>query len=280
MAAHSASAAGTAVVPGQGRVDVIRRGARSVVTRAAATSPLRLLTPGNHGPAAWIYAATYGGGLVDGDALRMDLSIGAGATAMLSTQASTKVYRSPRGTSSEIDATVASGGLLALLPDPVVCFAASRYRQAQRVHLEDAAALVLVDWLSSGRRAAGERWKFDRYDSRLEVRRNGRLALLDATALDADSGSLIERAGRFNVLCTVVLIGPAVRSHAARAVSAVSAVPVEKRAAILAGASPLGDDGCIVRIAGIAFEDVAALVRRHLDFVPTLLGDDPWARKW
>lgn len=250
------------------------------MTRAVATSPLRLLTPRNHGPAAWIYAATYGGGLVDGDALRLEVSIGAGATAMLSTQASTKVYRSPRGTSSELDATIGAGGLLALLPDPVVCFADSRYRQAQRVRLEEDATLVLLDWLSCGRRAAGERWKFDRYESRLDVRRNGRLALLDATALEADSGSLLERAGRFNVLCTIVLIGPAVRAEAARSVSSVSSLPLEKRAAILAGASPLGDDGCIVRIAGIAFEDVAAVVRRHLDFVPVLLGDDPWARKW
>lgn len=270
----------TASFAGHGRVEVVRRGPRSVVTRAAAASPLRLLTPRNHGQAAWIYAATYGGGLVGGDAVRLDVAVGAGATAMLSTQASTKIYRSPRGASSDIDATVGAGGLLALLPDPVVCFASSAYRQTQRVHLQEDAGLVLVDWLSSGRRAAGERWRFDRYSSRLEVHTNGRLALLDATALEADSGNLLERAGRFNVLCTVVLIGPALGVHAARAVSSISSLPVEKRSAILAGASPLRDDGCIVRIAGIAFEDVAALVRAYLDFVPAVLGDDPWARKW
>ena len=64
--------------PGRGRVEIVRRGERSVVTRAVATSPLRLLTPRNHGRGAWVYTATYGGGLVDGDAIQLDISVGAG----------------------------------------------------------------------------------------------------------------------------------------------------------------------------------------------------------
>ena len=50
-----------------------------------------------------------------------------------------------------------------------MCFAGSSYRQEQRVDLHDAANLVFVDWLSSGRHAAGERWQFDRYESRTVI---------------------------------------------------------------------------------------------------------------
>ena len=113
--------------------------------------------------------ATYGGGLVDGDAMRLEISVGPGAMAMLSTQASTKVYRSAGGSSSELDARVAPGALLAVLPDPVVCFAASAYRQSQRLRLDRGAGLVLVDWLSSGRRATGDRWQSTEYTSRIAV---------------------------------------------------------------------------------------------------------------
>lgn len=268
---------------GSGSLAVERRGGRSIVTRAIAVSPLKLLTPRNLGGGAWIYAATYGGGLVDGDAVRLDLSVGADATAMLATQASTKVYRSPRppqGTSYELNAMVSSGGLLAVLPDPVVCFAASTYRQEQRIRLEAGAGLVFMDWVSAGRRAAGERWQFDSYSSRLEVHQDGRLALFDSMALDGQDRQLESRMGRFNVLCVLVLAGPASAPHALSALSMVSSIPVERRARILTGASRVGEKGCIIRIAGVSFEDVAAAARDYLRFVPSLLGDDPWARKW
>lgn len=272
-----------ALAPGAGSLEVVRRAGRSVVTRAAAASPLRLLTPRNHGSAAWIYAATYGGGLVGGDAVSLDLSVGPGATAMLSTQASTKVYRSPRGTSHTLTATVSSGALLALLPDPVVCFASSTYRQQQRVRLEGDAALVLMDCVSSGRHARGERWCFDRYASRLEVYLDGRLVVLDSIALDPEDGDLPTRLGRFNAIAFIAIAGAGVATCASHALAAVGAMTVEKRSDLVIGGSPIGPegrDGCIVRLAGVRFEDVAAAARGLLQFLPSRLGDDPWARKW
>jgi urease accessory protein len=98
---------------------------RTVVTHAYATSPLRLLMPANPGDAAWVYTSSFGGGLVDGDRLVVDADVGLGASVFLSTQASTKVYRSPGGTSTELHARVAGGALLVVAPDPVVCFAES-----------------------------------------------------------------------------------------------------------------------------------------------------------
>jgi urease accessory protein len=140
--------------PGTGFLDIARVGPRSVVLRAYATSPLRLLTPRNHGAAAWVYASSYGGGLLGGDALRLRLNIGAEASAFVSSQASTKIYRSgDSSSSSHLTADVAAGGHLVLWPDPVVCYAGSAFRQTQRIDLAHNAALVLVDTVSSGRRA-------------------------------------------------------------------------------------------------------------------------------
>ena len=48
----------------------------TVLTRASATSPLKLLNPRNAGASAWVYAATYGGGLVGGDSLSMRVEVG------------------------------------------------------------------------------------------------------------------------------------------------------------------------------------------------------------
>jgi urease accessory protein len=259
---------------------VIRDSERSVVSRALATSPLRLLTPANHGHASWIYTSTYGGGLVDGDAMSLNVTIGARACAFLSTQASTKVYRSPHGTNVEMSADVRDDGLLIIVPDPVVCFAASRYRQVQQVDLTSRAGLVLVDWVTSGRRASGERWVFDEYSSRTTVRHSGRLVVHDAVALRADDGNLATRTGRFDVLALLVIAGVSLQREAAALASHINSEPLTRRADLLLSAAAMGETGCVIRMAGRSVEQVGARLRQFLGFVPALLGDDPWSRKW
>jgi urease accessory protein len=268
---------------GGGALDVVRRGARSVVARAYAASPLCLLTPRNHGHAAWAYTGSLGGGLVGGDAIQLRIGVGAGASAFVSTQASTKVYRSAEGTSVALDGAVAAGAQLIVWPDPVVCFADSRYDQRQAFALERGASLVVVDGMTSGRRGSGERWRFDRYTSRLTVSYDGRLVLADAVALSADEGMLASRMGRFDVLCTVAVVCEAddpLHAEADRMLAAIRSQPLERRADLLVGGAPLGGGGCVVRLAGRSAEDVGRAVTGLLSFVPRLLGDDPWARKW
>jgi hypothetical protein len=56
--------------------------------------------------------------------------------------------------------------------------------------------------------------------------------------------------------------------------------PIERRPDQLLTATALGDDGCLVRIAGTSVERVWRAIRDMLDFVPPLLRDNPWNRKW
>lgn len=258
---------------------------RSSVIRAYAESPLKWLTPGNGGNAAWVFAASYGGGLVGGDHLALEIDVAAGASALLSTQASTKVYRSATGASTSLTARVGADAVLVSLPDPVVCFAGSSYRQSQAFELEASGALVALDWMTSGRRGSGERWAFDGYASTTSLRIDGRLVVYDAVRLDRSDGELAARAGRIDVLAMAVLAGDRLAAGAARVLAAVSAMPVARRAGIIVSAAPLpglalAGPGCLVRVAGAHVEDVRRVLRGLLDFVPGLLGDDPWARKW
>src|SRR5262249_38185959 len=159
------------LAPGEGVCEVARRGAGSAVVRLAARSPLRLLTPRNHGGAAWVVTTSYGGGLVDGDALRIALRVGPGAAAYLATQSSTKVY--PGAASQTIVADVGDGGLLVSLPDPVVCFAGARYRQDATIRLGAGAGLVWLDGLTAGRAARGGRGRFAGHRARTRIERGG-----------------------------------------------------------------------------------------------------------
>jgi urease accessory protein len=277
--------ASTRAAGGRGSVVVSRGPRASVVTRAYAESPLKWLTPRSRGDAAWVFASSYGGGLVGGDRLAIDVRVEAGAGALLSTQASTKAYRSPRGVESHLTASVDDGGLLVSLPDPVTCFAGSSFRQTQAFHVHPAAGLVALDWMTSGRRGSGERWAFVEYASATTVRIGGRVAVHDAVRLTAADGDLADRLGRFDVLALIVIAGERLAADAARAVAAVAERPVTRRAPVVVSAAPMpgiapAPPGCVVRLAGERVEDLRAAVRALLDFVPARLGDDPWARKW
>ena len=175
---------------------------------------------------------------------------------------------------------VGRDGLLVLVPDPVVCFASSVYHQTQRANVAEGAGLVLVDWVSSGRRASGERWMFDEYVSRTIVRYKGRLVLHDATALRSADGDLAVRMGRFDVLALVAIVGEAMRSESLALIAQVAEAPIVRRADELIAAAPLGEIGCVLRVAGRSVEHVGRRLRQLLGFVPGLLGDDPWSRKW
>jgi urease accessory protein len=264
---------------GRGRVVFERAGARTVLAAVRAESPLRLLTPRNHGRAAWVIAASFGGGLVDGDAVRIEVDVGRGAAGLLGTQASTKVYRCPTATSrQEMRARVGDGGLLVSIPDPVACFAGARYAQIVDVALAPAASLVLIDAFTAGRTARGERWDFLRYAARTTVTRAGAPLFEDAIVLDPAHGDLRPRMGRFEAFATIALFGP---EAAALRDAALEASPLPRRgAALVQSASPIGADGAVVRVAGASAEAVTIAVRAQLAGLAELLGDDPFARKW
>jgi len=271
---------------GSGRVEVARVAGRTVPVRLSACSPLKLLAPrplgGGGGDAAWIFASTYGGGLVGGDAIDVDVTCGPGTRTLISTQASTKVYRTAGlPCRQSLAARVADDAVLVVAPDPLVCFAGSWLEQRQRIELSGTASLVLVDSLASGRVARGERWAFDRYRSTIEVAVDGVPVFRDAMLLDPADGPLAAplRMGRFDCLAMVVLLGPAVAGAAKQVLAFVNTQPAPARSPLLFAASPL-PGGAVLRVAGPRTEVVGQWLREQLDVVPALAGEDPWARKW
>jgi urease accessory protein len=74
-------------------------------------------------------------------------------------------------------------------------------------------------------------------------------------------------------------MGPSIDSHAEAILRNVDGRPLTGRSNLIVGASRIGVGGCVLRMAGTSVEDVWHEVRRHLTFVPRLLGDDPWTRK-
>jgi len=281
-AAEALVTAARAGAPGRGALAFARVAGATALVRCQARSPLKILVPRQRGRSAWAFLATYGGGLVAGDRIEVTIEVGPGAVAMLSTQAETKVYRSPPGLSCAqvLRAQVARDGVLLLLPDPVSPFAGARYVQEQQLELEEGASLLYLDALVAGRAARGEQWAFEEYRSRTEVKVRGDLLLGDALVLGPGAGpSLAHRLGRYQALAVAALMGPAFTGATAALLERVGRAPAEARAAVLATASAL-PGGALLRAAAVSAEHLTLFLREALSFVSELLGGDPFRHRW
>lgn len=246
--------------------------AGSAVHRARPAGPLRLLCPRRPGGAAWVVAGNLGGGLVDGDDLALDIRVGRGATCVVTTQASTKVYRGRTRQRTTVRADEAAAVIVA--PDPVVPFRGAELAQATSIELAAGASLVLVDTLTAGRLAYGERWSAARIDSALDVAIAGEPRLIDRLVLDGDVAARMQR---FAALATCVLVGPRAAGPAARQLAQL-ARPAPRAPIVVAG-SPLAD-GAVFRIAGERVDLVTGAVRALIGEACAQLGAIPWQRRW
>ena len=269
--------------PGQGILEIACVGGQSVVTRARCVYPLKLFTPTRQGGIAWVYTSNYGGGLVDGDHTRLVMKIGRGATCVMNTQSSTKVYKNRSGMScaQNLKAIVSKDAILVVTPDPTTCFAGALFEQRQQFELESGATLVLVDWLTSGRRACGECWAFSRFYSRTDISLAQERLLADRLLLDPNNGPLDSPycLGRFHCLACVIVVGGRLDREIQAILGNVNSQPINTDSQLIEAASPIRY-GVLLRILGTSTEQVGRLLRKRLNFLRDFLGETPWSRKW
>lgn len=270
------------VATGAAHLEVRHVSGRSVVTRSHATAPLKLLTPRRRGGAAWIYLSTFGGGLVAGDRVQLYADIHPGATAVLTTQAATKVFHQQEGVGAEqaLQAAVAPGATLVVAPDPLTCFADAAYEQRQTFDLVGDASLVLLDWVTCGRAARGERWTFDRYDSRNRIRQDGREIVFDRLRLDAALHPPADAfaAGPFDVIASLFFVGPAAQAGVAETAAWIAGQDSLDADRLQASFSPQ-EWGGVLRVMGLRTQRVSSVLRQRLDFLEPLLGMGVWSRR-
>jgi urease accessory protein len=221
--------------------------------------------------------------MVGGDEIELDVQVNNNAIAVLGTQASTKIYKDQtgRGCKQLIRARVADQAILVAVPDPVTCYRDAAFDQTQSIYLAGDASLVLVDWVTSGRRDAGEIWDFSQYRSSIQIYRDEQLQLLDTILLDSNDGALTAeyRLGRFHCLATVVLAGPKMVEFSETIIAELKKEEPTQRGQLIESMSPF-DDGFVLRILGETTEMTSNRLKLRLGFLKTLLDETPWDRKW
>lgn len=281
---------------GSSEVVIARVGNASRVTVCRSVPPLRILVPASGSDAAWLMLASYGGGMVQGDAVRLRFHGGTDTRVFLGTQASNRVYRHLDATtaSMEIGGAVDAGACVVVFPDPLVLHADSRFRQKQHWHVAGGASLVLGDWFQCGRSDSGEQFAYTSWESEIALHCGGRLAVLDRFHSEPphQDPRLPGRFGANNLLLNLYALGPAASGLAEtlapftdfeelHQIPAAPASPQTPR--LFASLGRLDNvDGFVLRAVGRTREDfqpLTAAVFAHLAS-PSLLGFDPLARKY
>ncbi|POW11580.1 hypothetical protein PSTT_05099 [Puccinia striiformis] len=156
-----------------------------------------------------VYLLNYGGGLLSGDEIALDIQLDENCQLLCLSQGSTKVFKQkdrPRNQSNReslypatgsqakntaiettgvsrqnITAKIGRNALLLMLPSYVTCFRDSSFVQKQIYHLEDhSSSLICLDWFTSGRSLSTrlpdqdeskrqESWTFKKFQSFIEV---------------------------------------------------------------------------------------------------------------
>lgn len=266
--------------PGSGAVTARLEDGRTVLVAARAESPLRFVRPTFHGTrSAAVCLVTFGGGLVDGDEVDVELDVGPGATLVVFTQSSTKVFRG--AARQALRAKVA--GTLVLLPDPVAAFRDARYSQRVEIDLTATGSCVVLDGFNAGRPAFGDRWAMRTLDLRTVVRSDGRTVVTDAMHLDTTDGPIAERMGAFDAYATLIAVG----KGALPVVDAVARAPATPpNAEEIVAASPLpraaslGLPGAVLRVAAASAPRALAIVRSRLRNLPDIDAVDPFASRY
>lgn len=138
------------------------------------------------------------GGLTGGDCVTMGVGMGAGTSAIVTTQAHEKVYKSSGGTVSMIASLkLGAGAALEWLPQPTILFDRAMLARETHVEMTGDADFLGVEAVIFGRTAMGEVMQTGALSDHWSIRRAGRLIHADRFALD---GAIAASLSRMSVL--------------------------------------------------------------------------------
>ena len=116
------------------------------------------------GGAALVHLHNLSGGVITGDKLSLNITVGAGASAQITSTSATRIYRTrpqARPAESTTLVQVKENALLEYLPDSLIPFAGAQYSQRTSVHLSNGAGLFWWETLAPGREARGEVFSYN-----------------------------------------------------------------------------------------------------------------------
>jgi urease accessory protein len=199
-------------------LDWVNGGTR--VTRLVNRAPLRLLETGQHDDGVEVQLASYGGGVLQGDQVGLQIRCGDDTGLRLKSQGNTHVYRNESGRKAVqlIQADCGERSRIRVLPEPLVPHRGAIFRQEQHWNLASSTDFILADWMQSGRSESREQFAFEKIQSRLLIRIDGRLILEENLCFQPGREDMRSPAafGPFDLMLNLYFFGPNAESQVRR----------------------------------------------------------------
>ncbi|MFB6800218.1 urease accessory protein UreD [Peribacillus butanolivorans] len=174
-------------------LDLEERKGKTVAKRVYFQGALKVMRPiyfDDSGQVCY-YLLNPGGGYLDGDRYKMEISADEGSKITLTTQSATKVYKTPKGYAyQETQIHLQKGSYLEYLPDPLIAYENAHYKQKNVVHMESGATFIYTDILTPGWSPEGKKFSYNTIQLVTEVYLNGKLGVFDHIKLMPEQQTL------------------------------------------------------------------------------------------
>jgi urease accessory protein len=167
---------------GELRLSVEERKGKTVAKNVYFQGAFKVMRPvyHDHTGQACYYLLNPGGGYLDGDRYKMQISLEKQAKLTLTTQSATKVYRTPNNhVYQETEIVLKEGSFLEYLPDPLIAYRDARYKQKNIIRMEKNATFIYTDIITPGWSPDGDRFSYESVQLLNEIYIDNELAAYD-----------------------------------------------------------------------------------------------------
>lgn len=139
------------------------------------------------------YLMNPGGGYLDGDRYKAEILLGEQSHMMLTTQSSTKIYKTPKcPVIQKTDICLESGSYLEFIPDPIIAYRDARYIQETIVRMARGSTLVYGEIITPGWSPDGRLFQYSRLQLKTIVYMENELIVFDHLQLCPDEHPMDE----------------------------------------------------------------------------------------
>ena len=252
-----------------------RRAGRSVLADVAHRAPL-LAQPALYWDEGMpdlpcVFIVSTSGGILQGDRASIEIELGPGASAHVTTQAATKIHAMDANFATQSqEIALGEGAYLEYLPDVVIPFRHARFLSRTRIRVDPTAALLYAEVVLPGRthHAGGEAVAYDVFSSTVRAERPDGAELFTDTFVIEPGAADVRQVGimsGFDVFANALFLAPA--AVAGRVFAEVPAVVDEANGWAAAASRLPGGAGLIYRVLGAGSEPVRHRVREFWSLV-------------
>jgi urease accessory protein len=248
-----------------------RRGPKTVLSQSRFTLPLQVLTPLEmEDGTSYLMLLNPTGGVLGGDHLVTEIGQESDTHVCLTTPSATRIYRTERQPAVlETVITLGDGASLEYLPDHVIPHVGSALRQSLRLEMGRGSRAIVLDSMSSGRVASGERWSFTEIDSRMDISICGKPVFLNRTKIDParHKPTLAGAMGKFDYMACMGLFAEGFGNWE-QVVTEMNA-ELDTAPQIKGGVSLLARGGCIIRYLARSASEMTRMNKKLWDAART-----------